>query len=83
MGIGQLLTMPLFFASNAIYPTSIMPDWLRAITIVNPLSYAVDAMRALLVTGDFSTIPQDIIALLVATAVLATMASLTLKRMVS
>ena len=83
MGIGQLLTMPLFFASNAIYPTSIMPDWLRAITIVNPLSYAVDAMRALLVTGDFSTIPQDIIALLVATAILATMASLTLKRMVS
>jgi ABC-type multidrug transport system permease subunit len=31
MGIGQVLTMPLFFASNAIYPLDIMPAWLRAI----------------------------------------------------
>jgi hypothetical protein len=31
MGIGQCLTMPIFFASNAIYPIAIMPDWLRAI----------------------------------------------------
>ena len=29
MGIGQVLTMPLFFASNAVYPISIMPDWLK------------------------------------------------------
>ncbi len=83
MGIGQAITMPLFFASNAIYPTSIMPEWLKIIIIVNPLSYAVDAMRALLVTGDFSTIPLDIAALLVATTALATLASLTLNRMIS
>ena len=31
MGIGQLLTMPIFFASNAIYPIDLMPAWLRAI----------------------------------------------------
>jgi len=29
MGIGQILTMPLFFASSAIYPISLMPDWLK------------------------------------------------------
>jgi ABC-2 type transport system permease protein len=29
MGIGQVLTMPLFFASNAIYPLALMPPWLR------------------------------------------------------
>ena len=29
MGIGQLLTMPLFFASSAIYPVALMPDWLQ------------------------------------------------------
>jgi ABC-2 type transport system permease protein len=29
MGVGQLLTMPLFFASNAIYVISIMPVWLQ------------------------------------------------------
>ena len=29
MGIGQMITMPLFFASNALYPIAIMPAWLR------------------------------------------------------
>jgi ABC-2 type transport system permease protein len=48
MGIGQVLTMPLFFASNAIYPTSMMPRWLQAISHVNPLTYQIDGLRALL-----------------------------------
>ena len=48
MGIGQVLTMPLFFASNAIYPTAIMPAWLKWIAHVNPLTYEVDGLRALM-----------------------------------
>jgi ABC-2 type transport system permease protein len=48
MGIGQAITMPLFFASNALYPVSIMPAWLRVISHVNPLSYEVAALRGLL-----------------------------------
>ena len=83
MGIGQAITMPLFFASNAIYPISLMPGWLKAIAVVNPLSYVVDAMRALLVTGDFSALPQDIVALLIATAVLIVLASLSFRRILS
>ncbi len=51
MGIGQVLTMPLFFASNAIYPIAIMPGWVRAVAKVNPLSYQVDALRSLMVSG--------------------------------
>ena len=51
MGIGQVLTMPLFFASNAIYPLSMMPGWLRAFSRVNPLTYQVDALRRLMVAG--------------------------------
>ena len=51
MGIGQVLTMPLFFASNAIYPLSLMPAWLRAIALVNPLTYLVDALRGLMLQG--------------------------------
>ncbi len=66
MGIGQAITMPLFFASNAIYPISLMPGWLKAIATVNPLSYVVDVMRALLVTGDFSNWPADVGALVLA-----------------
>jgi ABC-2 type transport system permease protein len=51
MGIGQVLTMPLFFASNAIYPLSLMPSWLRVVARVNPLTYQVDALRSLMVVG--------------------------------
>jgi ABC-2 type transport system permease protein len=49
MGIGQALTMPLFFASNALYPVDVMPGWLRAFSLVNPLSYEVEALRGILV----------------------------------
>jgi ABC-2 type transport system permease protein len=45
MGIGQVLTMPLFFASNAIYPIAMMPTWLRGVALANPLTYQVDALR--------------------------------------
>ncbi|MGX8007516.1 ABC transporter permease [Mesorhizobium sp. ORM8.1] len=51
MGIGQVLTMPIFFASNAIYPIDIMPGWLRTISLANPLTYQVDALRALMLIG--------------------------------
>jgi ABC-2 type transport system permease protein len=51
MGIGQILTMPLFFASNAIYPIDMMPDWLRVVAKVNPLTYLVDLLRSLMVKG--------------------------------
>jgi ABC-2 type transport system permease protein len=50
MGVGQFLTMPIFFASNAIYPLAIMPPWLQAIARGNPLSYEVDALRALMLS---------------------------------
>lgn len=55
MGIGQVLTMPLFFASNAIYPLALMPDWLKVVARVNPLTYQVDALRALMIEGGHST----------------------------
>jgi ABC-2 type transport system permease protein len=48
MGIGQAITMPLFFASNALYPVTLMPGWVRAVALINPLSYEVNALRRLL-----------------------------------
>jgi ABC-2 type transport system permease protein len=54
MGIGQMLTMPIFFASNAIYPLALMPGWMRAVSHVNPLTYQVDALRALMLVGGTS-----------------------------
>ena len=54
MGIGQLLTMPMFFASNAIYPLDMMPGWLRVIAQINPLTYLIDALRGLMIAGGAS-----------------------------
>jgi ABC-2 type transport system permease protein len=67
MGVGQVVTLPLFFASNAIYPINIMPRWLQIVANVNPLSYMVDGLRAFLVTGNLSKIPLDIGILVLAT----------------
>ncbi len=48
MAIINLLNLPLLFASNALFPTKIMPMWLQDVAKVNPVSYANDATRQLL-----------------------------------
>lgn len=72
MGIGQLMTMPLFFASNAIYPIAIMPTWLQVISHINPLTYEVDALRALMIVNGTSTygVPTDLAMLFLMTTLL-------------
>ena len=77
MGIGQVLTMPLFFASNAIYPIAIMPVWLQVISRINPLTYEVDALRTLMLAGGSSTygLGLDLAVLLAATALLILIAA--------
>jgi len=77
MGIGQILTMPLFFASNAMYPVAIMPDWLKAVAHINPLTYEVDALRALMIQGGATTygIGVDFAVLLLVLAALTTVSS--------
>lgn len=77
MGIGQILTMPLFFASNAIYPISLMPDWLKVLSHVNPLTYQVDALRALMISGGQTTIGLgfDVLAQLLILAILIVIGS--------
>jgi ABC-2 type transport system permease protein len=77
MGIGQVITMPLFFASNAIYPIQMMPHWLQWIARVNPLSYQVDALRALMLAGGSSAfgLGLDYLVLLGATGLLVFVAA--------
>lgn len=65
MGIGQAITMPLFFASNALYPVDVMPGWVRAISTVNPLTYQVNALRGLLL-GTPANLAVDFAVLVVA-----------------
>ncbi len=81
MGIGQAITMPLFFASNALYPVDVMPAWLHVLSTVNPLNYEVNALRALLIGTPFN--PADIAVLVVAALIGIATASTLLRRLVA
>ena len=72
MGIGQILTLPLFFASNAIYPIVLMPAWLQAVARCNPLTYEVDALRDLMLVNGISVfgLGTDFLVLFVVTTIL-------------
>jgi len=61
MAIVNLLNLPLMFTSNALFPTATMPDWLKSITNLNPITYTTDAVRQLLIfeTLDFSQLMLD------------------------
>lgn len=78
MGIGQVLTMPLFFASNAIYPIHLMPAWLQVLAQVNPLTYLVELLRDTLVDGQRFGVIQDWLVLLAWLVLLQAIVSLSL-----
>ncbi|MGH7870364.1 MAG: ABC transporter permease [Candidatus Dormibacteraceae bacterium] len=80
MGIGQAITMPLFFASNALYPVDLMPGWLKVINLINPLGYEVDALRGLLI-GTPASLGIDFGVLLLASAAMIGIASALLGRL--
>lgn len=44
--LGNMMTLPLMFLSSAMVPKSFMPEWIRVITKINPIDYAVEAIRA-------------------------------------
>jgi ABC-2 type transport system permease protein len=47
MGVMQMIVMPMFFISGALYPVSGLPSWLSVLNRIDPLAYAVDPMRRL------------------------------------
>jgi len=83
MGIGQVMTMPIFFASNAIYPLDLMPTWLRVVARFNPLTYEVDGLRSLMLRGGTSVfgLASDFLVLAVIFAVLVAIAARMYPRM--
>jgi ABC-2 type transport system permease protein len=82
MGVGQAIIMPLFFASNALYPIQIMPPILREFSTFNPLSYVVDAVRGLLITGDIQNLPLDLAAITIFDTVMFIIASISFRRII-
>jgi ABC-2 type transport system permease protein len=47
MGVMQMIVMPMFFLSGALYPVANLPTWLAVLNRLDPLTYAVDPMRRL------------------------------------
>jgi ABC-2 type transport system permease protein len=74
MGIGQAITMPLFFASSALYPVALMPGWLQVFNHINPLGYELDALRGLLI-GVPAQLGLDFGVLIAASVVMISIAS--------
>jgi len=62
-GIGGLLAViPLIFTSSTFVPVATFPDWLQAFAKVNPITSAVDALRALCVGGPTATVTWQALA---------------------
>jgi ABC-2 type transport system permease protein len=60
----SLLLFPLIFGSTAFMPQELMPGWLQVVNDWNPITYLVEAIRALMVTGfDWPTIGQAVLAI--------------------
>ncbi len=47
--IMSLLIMPMFFTAGALFPIFVLPEWMKFLAKINPLSYCVDALRELMV----------------------------------
>ena len=47
MGVSQMVVMPMFFISGALFPVSNLPNWLAVLNRIDPITYAVDPMRKL------------------------------------
>ncbi len=82
MGMGQAIMMPLFFLSNALYPIESMPPVLQTISAWNPMSYVVDAVRGLIISGDLTNLLMDIVVIIVFDVLIFLIASLAFKKII-
>ncbi len=79
--IMNFLGMPLFFLSGALFPLDTAPLWLSLLSRIDPLTYAVDGMRASLGMAHIYGVWIDAAAVLVSTAIFVGIAALTFKRL--
>jgi ABC-2 type transport system permease protein len=65
----MLLNLPLLFLSNALYPLSTMPTWMRIGSYINPTTYVIDGMRQMMMANDVISVMSDPIPLWICFAV--------------
>ena len=79
--IVSFVVFPLFFLSGALFPLKNLPEWLSYLTIMNPVTYAVDALRNTMMLTSIHTFMQDISILFAATVALGLLGTFSFKKM--
>jgi ABC-2 type transport system permease protein len=82
MGIGQAIIMPLFFGSSALYPVKMMPPLLQRFAILNPLTYAVDAVRGLMISNNVTHLLRDTAAIIAFDVLMFAVASASFRKII-
>jgi ABC-2 type transport system permease protein len=59
-----------------------MPPFLQSIAFVNPLTYAVDAVRGLMISGNVANVPADFVAVIVFDILIFTVASISFRKII-
>lgn len=67
-GINNLLVMPMFFLSSALYPLENIPTFLKVLTVINPVTYMVDALRGLLSNQGHFSLGTDLLVITITLA---------------
>lgn len=68
-----LLMFPIFFMSTAFVPATLMPDWMQVVNDWNPISFLIEAIRELMVTGyDWTAIGNALLSLTILGVILQT-----------
>jgi ABC-2 type transport system permease protein len=49
--ISNFITLPLLFLSSSFLPATYLPDWIQTVSVVNPVTYGVTAIRVLMLEG--------------------------------
>jgi ABC-2 type transport system permease protein len=79
--ISSFLLFPLFFLSGALFPINNLPHWLAPFTFVNPITYSVDAMRAVILNTSHFSLSIDLMVLSVFAAVTICIGAYAFKKM--
>ncbi len=77
----QLVIIPMWFLSGGLYPLESMPSWMRPLAVVDPLTYATDAMRTVMLRGAFwEAIIKDLVVMTSFAVSMLVLGSLSFKR---
>jgi len=79
--ITGFVSLPIIFASTALAPLSQMPPWLQEVARLNPLTYAIDGVRSLILEGfDWLTLGSVLLVLVLFDAAMFAIATLIMRR---